>query len=182
MTLFFSFFLFLFFFSFYNVLLSIKPLFISVSYVKALDIWMGSCTAFVFLALVEFTVVNHIARHHRRYLFWGSVYWRSRLSSNTQNQAFLQPKQEGPDGASKAKCSNVDSLYTCAQTSSFGGNDDAGKRTCKKLSTLSTIVSLWDFEEIKYSCSYKGSKKNVFRLSILDAVKDGAAIPIDICD
>lgn len=45
-----------------------------VSYVKALDIWMGSCTAFVFLALVEFTVVNHLARHHRRYLFWGSKY------------------------------------------------------------------------------------------------------------
>lgn len=46
----------------------------TVSYVKALDIWMGSCTAFVFLALVEFTVVNHLARHHRRYLFWGSKY------------------------------------------------------------------------------------------------------------
>ncbi|XP_071546133.1 glycine receptor subunit alpha-2-like [Panulirus ornatus] len=41
-----------------------------LSYVEALDIWMGSCTAFVFLALLEFTVVSHIARHHRRFLFW----------------------------------------------------------------------------------------------------------------
>ncbi|XP_064102545.1 glycine receptor subunit alpha-3-like isoform X2 [Macrobrachium nipponense] len=43
-----------------------------VSYVKALDIWMGSCTAFVFLALVEFTAVTHLARHHRRFVFWDS--------------------------------------------------------------------------------------------------------------
>ncbi|XP_068208803.1 glycine receptor subunit alpha-4-like [Palaemon carinicauda] len=41
-----------------------------VSYVKALDIWMGSCTAFVFLALLEFTAVTHLARHHRRFVFW----------------------------------------------------------------------------------------------------------------
>ncbi|XP_068209550.1 glycine receptor subunit alpha-4-like [Palaemon carinicauda] len=51
----------------------------TVSYVKALDIWMGSCTAFVFLALVEFTVVNHLARHHRRFFFWGSAYARYSL-------------------------------------------------------------------------------------------------------
>lgn len=32
------------------------------SYVKAIDIWMGTCTAFVFAALVEFTFVNHTWR------------------------------------------------------------------------------------------------------------------------
>ncbi|XP_050730975.1 glycine receptor subunit alpha-4-like isoform X3 [Eriocheir sinensis] len=110
----------------------------AVSYVKALDIWMGSCTAFVFLALVEFTVVNHIARHHRRFLFWGSVYWRSRLASSSQNQSLLQSKQ-GMPGVSSTKCSNIDSLYTCAQTSSFGGQDDASKQCHKRLNTLSMI-------------------------------------------
>lgn len=30
-----------------------------VSYVKAIDIWMSSCSVFVFLSLMEFAVVNN---------------------------------------------------------------------------------------------------------------------------
>ena len=29
---------------------------------QALDIWMGVCTAFVFAALIEFTIVNYLWR------------------------------------------------------------------------------------------------------------------------
>jgi len=36
------------------------------SYVKALDVWMGLCTAFVFSALVEFTVVNFWFRKFKK--------------------------------------------------------------------------------------------------------------------
>lgn len=34
----------------------------NVSYVTALDLWTGVCTTFVFLALLEFTIVSYLAR------------------------------------------------------------------------------------------------------------------------
>ncbi|GMT16398.1 hypothetical protein PFISCL1PPCAC_7695, partial [Pristionchus fissidentatus] len=36
------------------------------SYVKAIDVWMGACMAFVFSAMIEFTVVNYCTRRKPR--------------------------------------------------------------------------------------------------------------------
>ena len=35
---------------------------LQVSYIKAIDVWMGMCLAFVFGVMIEFTIVNYWAR------------------------------------------------------------------------------------------------------------------------
>ena len=42
---------------------------------QALDIWMGACTAFVFSALIEFTIVNYIWRKDLKARGGGSKWW-----------------------------------------------------------------------------------------------------------
>ena len=37
-----------------------------VSYVKAIDIWMSTCVLFVFIAIIEFAMVNTLARKEIR--------------------------------------------------------------------------------------------------------------------
>ena len=37
-----------------------------VSYVKALDVWMSTCVMLVFLAMLEFAIVNTLARQEIR--------------------------------------------------------------------------------------------------------------------
>ena len=48
---------------------------IELLYLQALDIWMGACTAFVFSALIEFTIVNYIWRKDLKARGGGSGKW-----------------------------------------------------------------------------------------------------------
>ena len=43
-------------------LLVIHKSIVKVSYIKAIDVWMGTCMAFVFGAMIEFTIVNYWSR------------------------------------------------------------------------------------------------------------------------
>jgi hypothetical protein len=58
---------------------------------QAIDVWMGACTAFIFAALIEFTVVNYL--------------WRRRKFVQTSGSSSKQPKLR-PFGSKKSQNSN----------------------------------------------------------------------------
>ncbi|KAK8748389.1 hypothetical protein OTU49_016117, partial [Cherax quadricarinatus] len=120
----------------------------TVSYVKALDIWMGSCTAFVFLALVEFTVVNHIARHHRRFLYWGSVYGRETISPQATTPHHHQQQSRALSRLSSSECPTHGSIYACVRAAAQGSHGlsltqrhHASKHVRKKSTVSLTVES-----------------------------------------
>ena len=51
-----------------------------VSYIKAIDVWMSTCTGFVFCAILEFAAVNTLATKETRRLL---------IKSNINGQATL---------------------------------------------------------------------------------------------
>ena len=84
-------------------LFSEKLLTLTAVYNQAIDIWMGTCTAFVFAALVEFTFVNHT--------------WRTKgrlpgIPTGLENRDYVNTSQSNGNGDQNKNLLNLEEVST----------------------------------------------------------------------
>ena len=65
-----------------------------VSYIKAIDVWMSTCTVFVFASMLEFAIVNTLARQEIRRM---SMRERDKLSRTATTAAGVAMEHLGSD-------------------------------------------------------------------------------------
>ncbi|KAK6060105.1 hypothetical protein COOONC_02244 [Cooperia oncophora] len=99
---------------------------VQASYVKAIDVWMGACMAFVFSAMIEFTVVNYCTRRKQR----KTTAPTKSLSEQVQSLvAQYKDKRASTDSAIYQEYQNGTAPY---EVSLFGSGTDNSQSLHKK--------------------------------------------------
>ncbi len=99
--------------------------------VQAIDVWMGACTAFIFAALIEFTIVNYLWRKYK--MGFALKYMHERDQARNTNSVF-------PFILKTRICSHILNLQAKSHSSngkksgtgSVMGNDDRVSKVRKR--------------------------------------------------
>ncbi|XP_074651147.1 glycine receptor subunit alpha-2-like [Tubulanus polymorphus] len=95
-----------------------------VSYVKAIDVWMSTCLAFVFLAMLEYAIVNVYSRHEIKKRV--TIKRRMKPEKSTFSESVALHSSNGGGGAENKKIR--EELYL---------RDPTGKKTARTIDKIS---------------------------------------------
>uniref|UniRef100_A0A0K0FA10 Glycine receptor subunit beta-type 4 (inferred by orthology to a C. elegans protein) n=1 Tax=Strongyloides venezuelensis TaxID=75913 RepID=A0A0K0FA10_STRVS len=133
------------------------------SYVKAIDVWMGGCTSFVFLAIIEFTVVNFCNRKINR---------KRRKFSCCSERCFKPPDNQFSFQTNINNQEKDEKLIPYNISPMFGKfikrNDERTNRSLKKYSLYNEAENLGSINE-SYDFNYPIHRNSVLRCCKLES-------------